>query len=172
MTTFNDLRLDATKRLIAAIPQSVLREAYHRAQSKIKAGRETSCGAGVLFFAADTGRFLWLRRSDRGDCAGTWCTTGGGVEPNETIDQAVKRETVEEADFDGDYDLIHMHRDVQPDGFTFHNHMAIVPTEFEPTLNDEHTAFQWSDEMPEPGHPRLAHAIGEWIKRQSQQPQG
>jgi 8-oxo-dGTP pyrophosphatase MutT (NUDIX family) len=131
----------------------------------VTAGRDTGCGAGVLFFAQDTGKFLFLQRSNTGDEPGTWCCPGGGVEDYETIDQAVKRETQEEAGFSGDYDLIHMNRDVQPDGFTFHNHMAILPTEFEPQLNDEHVAYVWTDELPEPLHPGLQRSLDAWSQR-------
>lgn len=135
----------------------------------LTAGRNTGTGAGVLFYAADTGRMLFLQRSAEGDCAGTWCGPGGGVEDYETIDQAVRRETQEEVGYDGQYDLIHLHRDVHPDGYTFHNHMAVVPTEFEPRLNGEHTAYVWADEMPEPIHPGLGRSIEQWNQRQAKE---
>jgi len=149
----------------ASIPQQMLLDAYKRS---LKAGRSTGTAAGALFYAKDTGRFLFVKRSDRGDCAGTWGVPGGGVEDFETIEEAVRREADEEVGYNEPYDLIHMHRDVQPDGFTFHNHMAVVPNEFEPRLNDEHTAYVWSEEMPEPMHPRLALSIDAWSQRNRQ----
>lgn len=133
---------------------------------ELRSGRETGFGAGCLFFARNTGRFLFVKRSSTGDCAGTWCTGGGGIEDWETIDEAVRRENQEELGYEGPYELIHMHRDSKP-GFVFHNHMAVIEDEFEPVLNEEHTAYKWceADDLPEPMHPGLANAISEWTKR-------
>ncbi len=123
------------------------------------------CGAGVLFMAADTLRFLLLKRSAHCDTPNTWCCPGGGVEDNETIDQAVRRECQEETGFAGDYQLEHMHRDVN-EGYTFHNHLAVVPSEFTPVLNDEHSDFQWCDSLPADMHPRLELSLNAWQGRQ------
>ena len=135
---------------------------------KVKASPQTNGGhgAGVLMQAADTGRFLFIKRSPTGDAAGTWCCPGGGVEDNETIDQAVRRECQEEIGYDEPYELIHMHRNTTPNGYCFHNHLAIVPTEFEPTLNEEHTEHQWSNEFPQPMHEGLMQSVDSWLGRQ------
>lgn len=132
------------------------------------AGRETGFGGGVLIFAEDTGKFLWIKRSDEGDEPGTWCVPGGGIEDYETIEQGVHRECKEEIGYDQPMRLMHMHRDVQP-SFIFHNHMATVPNQFEPSLNEEHTAYQWSTEPPQPLHPRLAFAMDQWRQRNAAQ---
>ena len=131
---------------------------------KVTAGRETGFGGGVLIFALDTKRFLWIRRSKYGDQPGTWCCPGGGIEDDETIDQGVHRECEEEIGFSGRMELLHMHRDVQ-DNFVFHNHYASVPTEFVPTLNEEHTEYLWAAEPPQPLHPRLALSMQKWKDR-------
>lgn len=131
---------------------------------KVEAGRETGFGGGVLIFAEDTGKFLWIKRSEYGDEPGTWCIPGGGIEDWETIDQGVHRECKEEIGYDQPMNLIHMYRDVQP-SFIFHNHMATVPHQFEPTLNEEHTDYKWLKEPPQPLHPRLAFAMEQWRKR-------
>lgn len=131
---------------------------------KVTAGRETGFGGGVLIFAKDTGRFLWIQRSEYGDQPGTWCCPGGGIEEYETIDQGVHRECVEEIGYTERMNLQHMHRDVQ-DNFVFHNHYAIVPTEFVPTLNEEHVDYTWATQAPSPIHPRLALSIQKWRDR-------
>lgn len=120
----------------------------------------TNVGSGVLFCARDTGRMLWVRRAGDSDAAGTWCTGGGGVEIGETISDACRREVREELGYDEPYDLIPMHKDQHPDSdFVFHNHFAFVPREFVPVLNDEHTAFKWSDSIPDNCHPGLLRAL-------------
>jgi hypothetical protein len=61
-----------------------------------------------------------------------------------------------------------MHRDYQPDtGYTFHNFVAIVPQEFLPTLNDEHTDYKWitMDKFPNDLHPGLARSITAFKRR-------
>lgn len=131
---------------------------------EVKAGRETGFGGGVLIFAADTRAFLWVKRSEYGDFAGHWCCPGGGIENYETIDQGVHRECQEEIGFHDRMTLQHMHRDVQPN-FVFHNHIAVVPNQFEPKLNDEHTEYQWSMDPPAPLHPRLAYSMEQWRQR-------
>ena len=136
---------------------------------KLSAGRETGFGAGVLLFCEPTGRFLFVKRSETGDQPGTWCTGGGGVEDNETIHEAVERENMEELGYDKPLELIHMDRQVSPDGsFIFHNHMAVIDEEFEPVLNDEHTEHKWceADDLPSPLHPGLELALQNWMKRQ------
>jgi 8-oxo-dGTP pyrophosphatase MutT (NUDIX family) len=136
--------------------------------SLIKSGRETGFGGGVLLWCQSTGRFLFIKRSDTGDEPGTWCVPGGGIEDGETIDQGTKRELAEECGYEEPIELLFMHRDVQPN-FIFHNHMAIVPEEFEPVLNEEHTDYQWceADQLPQPMHPRLENAMAEWTTKNS-----
>jgi len=134
---------------------------------KLKASQATGTGAGVLFCCKDTGNFLWLKRSDEGDFGGYWCCPGGGVEDHETIDQGVRRECREEIGYSEPFDLIHMDRNSPPDNpnFVYHNHLAFVPTEFEPKLNEEHTEYQWSSKMPNPIHPGLELAINRYVSR-------
>ena len=125
---------------------------------KIESGRGTGLGAGALFYARDTGRFLFVKRSEDCDYPNVWCGLGGGVEPGEALEQAVRREVWEEARHKFDSPLVPMHQDVQND-FTFHNYLAPIDTEFEPVLNDEHTEHMWSDSIPEPVHPGLMRSI-------------
>ena len=133
--------------------------------TKIHSGRETGFGGGVLIFAKDTSSFLWIKRSEYGDYPGHWCVPGGGIEDFETIEQGVKREVKEEIGYTGPLDLMHMYRDVQSAYFIFCNHVALVETQFDPVLNEEHTDYKWDANPPQPLHPRLELAISEWHKR-------
>lgn len=139
-------------------------EAAARLRLSLKAGRETGEGAGALFYAEDTGRFLLLLRSDEGDEPNTWCGLGGGRDrlPSgkfETLEECVRREAYEEAGFSKDEpcDLHLIAQDVQPDGFKFTNYLALVPTEFKPVLNDEHKTYKWLkwDQFPYNMHPKM-----------------
>lgn len=121
-------------------------------------------GSGVMFYAEDTSCVLLLRRSS-GDHQGTWCPPGGGVEENETIEEAARREVREEIGYDEVYTLEHMHRDFQPSGYTFHNHYAIVPNEFVPYLNDEHSHYQWFEKFPKELHPRFEISLDKFTSK-------
>lgn len=134
---------------------------------KIKAGTETGYGAGVLFFCPATGNFLWVKRSNEGDFGGHWCCGGGGVEDHETIEQGVRREVREELGYDEPYVLEHMHRTQVSPTFIYHNHLAKVDREFVPVLNDEHTQYVWSSEIPKPIHPGLMAAIEAYLEREA-----
>jgi 8-oxo-dGTP pyrophosphatase MutT (NUDIX family) len=116
------------------------------AATKLIAGRETGEGAGALFYAEDTGNVLICKRSNTGDAAGQWCCLGGGVDSTDTsFEHTVRREAFEEGGFpmDAECKLYHMHAGrVAPD-FVFHNYLAIVPKQFEPVLNSEHTDYKW-----------------------------
>jgi 8-oxo-dGTP pyrophosphatase MutT (NUDIX family) len=110
--------------------------------------------AGAFICAADTGRFLMGLRSKRVDSPGVWGQFGGGIELGETREGAIQREVWEEAGYDGPIFM----RALKPTGtatFTYHNHVAIVPTEFVPKLNDETDDHVWCEYgvWPQPLHP-------------------
>ncbi len=127
------------------------------ASLRLHAGRETSKGAGALYYSEATGKFLILLRSDDGDDGNVWCCLGGGVDPDDKDDEfTVRREAFEEAGLDMDtptqfYHLGDKHYD---DGFTFRNFLGIIEDEFLPIINHEHKSFQWCDwhEFPENMH--------------------
>lgn len=132
----------------------------------IKASPQTvgGTGAGVLFHCPATETFLLLKRGPNGDQPGTWCCPGGGVEDHETIEEGARRECEEEMQYSrgNPLQLIQLHRDYQPDtGYTFHNHLALVPSEFHPILNDEHTAYKWfkANKLPDDLHPGLRRSL-------------
>ena len=120
-------------------------------------------GAGVMFYCEPKQSVLLLKRSNLGDGEGTWCPPGGGVENDETIQEAAQRECREEIGFDPrefTSVLHHMHRVYNPEThYTFHNHYAIVPYEFEPKLNEEHTDAKWFTTFSENLHPGFKKAV-------------
>jgi 8-oxo-dGTP pyrophosphatase MutT (NUDIX family) len=128
------------------------------ARLRVVANSSTGVGGGVLFIAKDTKRVLFLLRSATSEAPGTWCCPGGGIEPNETVEEGIHRECREEIGYDKPIDLQLMHSDHQ-DNFVFHNYFAYVPNEFDPVLNDEHDDFMWADYFPDPVHPGLMRSI-------------
>lgn len=133
---------------------------YSDIRRAVLAGKATGKGAGILFYAIKTRRFLLVKRSDEGDWSGTWACLGGGVDPGESIKEGALREAFEEGAFDGDVELVPLHVSEQPD-FVYHNMLGILDDEFEPVLNDEHTEYMWvtRDHFPKPLHPDFAAAL-------------
>ena len=118
----------------------------------------THVGSGVLFCCKATSRMLFVLRSKTSESPGTWCCIGGGVEPGETVEQGCRREVAEEARYTLPYSLIPMHKCVS-DNYVFHNYFAFVDEEFVPALNEEHTEFVWSAELPQPIHPNFLKSL-------------
>lgn len=156
------IKIEAAKRLRAVKPGFKLRT------RRVSAGRETGEGAGALFYAEDTGRFLLLKRSMDSDDGGTWCSLGGGRDrlPSgefESVPTTVRREAFEEGGFpmDAQCTLKFIDTFEHGDSFKFHNFIGMVPNEFTPELNDEHTAFQWAkwDDFPENMHSKMMEAL-------------
>ena len=110
--------------------------------------------AGAFICAANTGRFLLQKRGPDGDCAGMWGQFGGGMEQGETREAAVQREVAEETGYTGLIFMRALKANVDPH-FTYHNFAAVIPMEFNPTLNAETAAFIWCeyDQWPTPLHP-------------------
>lgn len=95
--------------------------------------------SGILF--RDTDRRLLLLRRVGGRFPDHWALPGGKVEAGETNEQAARRETLEETeyDYDGSLKKLARRRDQFADFTTFTARID----RFEPTLNDEHDAFLW-----------------------------
>lgn len=102
--------------------------------------------AGIMFTHA--GRVLWLKRRPSAVQGGRWGFPGGMIEPNETAEDAARRETKEETGFDYTGPLTPLF--TTKDGFQCFG--VALPEAYVPTLNDEHTASRWAayDNMPEP----------------------
>lgn len=112
--------------------------------------------AGCIIVAEDTGRWCLQQRSDTVSDPGLWSTWGGGVEPGETLEQAVRRELEEEGGYVGQLTLEPLHSNARYATF-----IGRVPHEFEPQINQESKSWCWADQdqLPEPLHPGLAEAL-------------
>jgi 8-oxo-dGTP pyrophosphatase MutT (NUDIX family) len=110
-------------------------------------------GAGGVFYAEDTGRYLFAHRSEDVLEPGTWGVWGGKFDDDETPEETLKREIEEEAGYTGEYKLKPLF--VFKDGdFSFHNYLIIVPHEFEPIQSWETQGHLWTtlDKIPTPMH--------------------
>ncbi len=115
--------------------------------------------SGILLVAQPTGRALLLKRA----ADGWWSLPGGMLEQAETPAAGAARELLEETGYRGElmgFQLLHVHRDSR---FAFYTYQALVPREFRPRLDHEHTAWGWypRSRPPRPLHPGLVDAIGE-----------
>ncbi len=99
---------------------------------------------GVNVIIADNlGRILILKRSSKDEsCPGLWDLPGGGVEKNETLQEAVKREVAEESGLkvkpESDYFYIY-HYPKKIDKYAFRS--TLIGGEV--LLSKEHTEFKW-----------------------------
>jgi 8-oxo-dGTP pyrophosphatase MutT (NUDIX family) len=113
---------------------------------------------GGIIMALDTGRInLQLRSptSDTPSCYGCW---GGSLDNNEEQIAGLKREIKEETGYCGPMQIYPLMTYLDSTkGFTYYNHLVIVPTEFEPTLNKESSGHKWMtlQEIPKNIHPGL-----------------
>lgn len=106
--------------------------------------------AGILF--VNEGRVLLMKRAASAtDAPNTWGFPGGGIEPGESPEAAARRELQEECGFTYDGPLEPLY--VAENGFQCFGAVC----DFEPKLNDEHTAYDWAafDDLPEPLHPGM-----------------
>ena len=112
-----------------------------------------AAGAGCIFFAKSTQKFLIpLRGQDvlNPNCWGNW---GGAIDIGESPTDAVKREVKEEAGYHQEFDLIPVHVFTKG-AFNYHNFIAIVEHEFEPVINWETADYGWFHihDLPQPLH--------------------
>jgi len=98
--------------------------------------------AGILFVS--DGKVLLMRRTGH-DHPGAWALPGGGIEGDETAEEAARRELLEETGLKYDGPLMLWSRRVRDD-VDFTTFLAKTD-EFKPELNDEHDAFQWVDRL-------------------------
>jgi len=111
-------------------------------------------------FLTDDGETLLLKRGPGGDWPGAWCFPGGKQEDGETIEEAAKRECVEELGFLPKGPRMEWTRrisaneapipeeNVNPvppigDKVDYTTFIQRVGQPFIPRLNGEHTAFTW-----------------------------
>lgn len=123
------------------------RKGFPVTASMVTAGRGTGQGAGALYYCPETDHFLLMLRADDGTPDGnTWCCLGGGVDDDDpSLEHTVRRESFEEAGLamDAPMELHYVATKRYPDGFKFHNYLALVDEEFIPIINEEHQSYQW-----------------------------
>lgn len=113
--------------------------------------------AGITCVAKTTGRVLLLRRSYDVIDPGLWSCPAGGIDPDETPEEAAIRELSEEAGYDGRLKVVGSFQQSP----TFWHFLAVVPTEFRARLNWENDEAGWFDlsDLPEPMHPGMLDAL-------------
>jgi len=114
----------------------------------------TQTCAGALFFAMDTGRFLFLHRT-QSKHSQVWGLAGGTAESEETAWQACEREIAEEIGEQSIAKTIPLERFRSRDGeFEYHTYVCVIEREFQPCLNYEHDGYSWVsfDAWPRPLH--------------------
>lgn len=111
-------------------------------------------GAGILFYALDTKRFLFQLRSADSDDPLTYACFGGTTENLETPKQTALREVKEETGFNSKIKLIPLPSFTQRKNFVFYNFLGIVPHEFKPKTDYETKKYVWVSfgQWPKPLH--------------------
>lgn len=110
----------------------------------LKTGLWGKNGAGAIILNKKTKKFLLPYRSLLVKEPLTWGVWGGAIE-NNSPEETVKREILEETGFGGKLELIPLYVFSDPKGgeFKYYNYLAIVDEEFEPKLNWETKDFGW-----------------------------
>jgi 8-oxo-dGTP pyrophosphatase MutT (NUDIX family) len=117
--------------------------------------------SGALFYALDTHRFLFIRRT-QGRHKNHWGLVGGTAEGVETPWQGLQREIQEEI---GEIEILKtmplesfVSNDYQ---FHFHTYLTLVAEEFIPNLNHEHDGYAWVSfsKWPKPLHHGLRNTL-------------
>lgn len=110
-------------------------------------------GAGGVFFAKDTGKYLLNFRSSHVNEPHTWGVWGGAIDGKETPDEAIRREIREETGYTGSFTAKKVFTYTNGD-FKYHNYIIEVPKEFTPELDWESDDFGWFslDKFPVPLH--------------------
>jgi len=112
--------------------------------------------AGIILYAADTGRYGLQQRSDSINDPGQWAAWGGGREPGETLEQCATRELGEESGYTGPIKLKRL-----AENSKYVTFIGVVPHEFNPEPCDEWKDYCWVEagNWPAPMHPGVAAAL-------------
>lgn len=117
---------------------------------------------GVLIFCPSTKRVLLVRRSSESDSPKTWALISGGIEENETPLRSIKREILEELQYDPNK-IFYRFISIESEYNHFYFFQGLVDEEFTPILNDENEEYGWfdKDSLPHPLYPKLIDKISE-----------
>lgn len=111
--------------------------------------------AGIMFLTLE-GETLLMRRGNGGDYPGTFGLPGGHQEEGETLEDAARREALEETGlkYEGALELLH-------DDGQFATYIAREVPKFDVQICDESTGFVWCapDDAPRPIHPGLEYSF-------------
>lgn len=131
--------------------------------------------AGILYIAKNTGRMLMGHRSRYVNEPYTWNLIGGKIDDDEDPFDAAFRESGEELGIKGETPrgiLIYTNKKYERGElkFTYYNYLVLVPDQFNPKLNWEHTDYRWVEygDWPTPLHPgfkELIEHMGHKIQR-------
>jgi 8-oxo-dGTP pyrophosphatase MutT (NUDIX family) len=117
-----------------------------------------NAGAGILFIAEDTGRFLLQHRSKYVTEPGSWGVCGGALDPGEDPATAALREAKEETGYTGPTSSPEQLYKFQDNKFVYTTFAVWVPHEFEPSKDAkdawEAQGYGWYtfDTLPSPLH--------------------
>jgi 8-oxo-dGTP pyrophosphatase MutT (NUDIX family) len=147
------------------------KESEHEGQDEAPKGR----AASVAFVCPD-GRTLFVKRADdeNDPHSGKWCWPGGQAEDEEDFADCARREAIEEAGKDCNFDgMAELHKMRTEHGWDHATYVVPVKEPFEPQLSDEHADHRWAhvDEMPEPLHPGCKATIDEVLKPKPENPE-
>ena len=112
-----------------------------------------NAGAGGVFYAKDTDRFLLPFRSEHVNEPHTWGVWGGALDKNESPEEAIHKEILEETGYTGIYKILPLFVYTKGD-FKYHNYLITIASEFKPILNWETERYGWFHlgEFPHPLH--------------------
>ena len=110
-------------------------------------------GAGLIYFAASTKRFLLGHRSSAVEQPGQWGTWGGAIDRGENPEEAARREANEETGYSGPIRSVPLFV-FRKNDFRYSNFLGIIKDEFLPRLNWENQGFEWCafGDWPSPLH--------------------
>lgn len=119
-------------------------------------------GVGAFIHAKDTGRYLFLLRTN-GSWPMTWALPGGKLMPGENDIDGLFREMEEELGGKiNDPVLIQVDKFISKNNrFTYTTYFAPVDSEFIPLLNSEHIGYAWLPltNAPNPLHPGIYRTL-------------
>lgn len=141
------------------VRQAELQRAGYAPEEAIRIAAEQArtpgAAAGVLYRAGDC-VLLLLRSPTAEDCPLTWCFPGGGIDGEETAEQAAIRESQEEVGYTPAEPLALVDFDGR-----FVTYGLRIAEPFAPILNPEHIGYVWAPlaALPQPLHPGVAATL-------------